>query len=205
MARVLGGAALRPFLVRLRTRISKGCRAVAEDHDPTDRGQPGSHVGKGGKVVGVDGEERCAGVVDDGGHLRRRQTPVDRDVHRSHERAAEEEVEIRNPVAVEKGQAVAGCEPIALRCGCHAARGSELFGPSATLRPLDQHLVVRLVARQMPQQSSHGVAVLFGDDDARSHPCPPPSRLFWNGTLPGSHRRNGACRRRPERSESLAR
>ena len=73
-------------------------------------------------------------------------------------------------VAVEEGDPVADAEPVALRRLRHTAGDVELLGPGAALVALDQHLVVRLLARQVAQQSRHRVAVLFGDGDARCHP-----------------------------------
>ena len=115
----------------------------------------------------MEGQERRAGVIDDGGHLRRRQSPVDSDVDGTHERATEEKVEIRNTVAVEKGEAVSGTKAVALRRLCDTTRDVELLRPGSALGTLDQHLVVWPVTRQVAKQPGHRIAVLLGDDDAR--------------------------------------
>ena len=97
----------------------------------------------------MEGQERRAGVIDDGGHLRRRQSPVDGDIDGTHERATEEKVEIRDAVAVEEGEAVAGAKAVALRRLCDTTRDMELLRPGSALGALDQHLVIRLVTRLM--------------------------------------------------------
>ena len=119
----------------------------------------------------MDRQHRCARVVDDGGHFRRRQSPVDRDVHRSHQRAAEQEVEVRDAVAVEEGDPVADAEPFPLRRLRHTARDVELLGPrSGAPRPATSISSFAWLARQVTQQARHRVAVLFSDIDVRCHP-----------------------------------
>ena len=132
-------------------------------------GQIARHVGERRQVVRVDDQHRCTGIVDDRGHLRWCQTPVHGDVDGADQRATEQEVEVRDAVAIEKSDPVADAEPVAHRRLRHAAGDVEFLGPGTSLRAQHQHFRVPLLARQVPQQARHGVAVLFGDIDARCH------------------------------------
>jgi hypothetical protein len=150
----------------------------------------------------MDRQQRRAGVVDDGRHLVRRQPPVDRDVHRTDERATEQEVEVRDPVPIEEGDPVTDAEAVAPGRLPDPTGHVELFGPGSALSPENQHLVVRLLARQVPQQTRHGVAALFGDRDAHvtSHLLAP--------TVPErdpTQRRNGRGGRLPGLRSGFAR
>ena len=114
-----------------------------------------------------------SGVLDDGGHLRRRQTPIHRDVDRTDQRATEEEVEVRDAVAIEEGHPVSDADPVSPHGLGHSAGHGKLLSPRTALIALHQHLVVRLRRGQGSDQSGDGVAVLLGDD-VRWHCRPSP-------------------------------
>ena len=110
---IFGGNAIKPRAEGHGPCIRAHHRVGADDHDPTDRGQAARHIGQKREVVGMDRQQRGARIVDDGGHFRWGQSPVDRDVHRTHERASEQEIEVRDAVPVQEGDPVAGAQAIA--------------------------------------------------------------------------------------------
>ena len=126
MPRIFGDATVDPGVKGHGSCIrADGC-SVADDHDPTDRGQTTRHAGECRQIVGVDHQHGCARIVDDGGHFCRRQSPIHHDVHRADQRAPEKEVEVRNAVSVEEGDPIPDAKPVPLGRLCHTTGNVEL-------------------------------------------------------------------------------
>ena len=92
----------------------------------------------------MDRQQLRSGVLNDRGHLRRRQPPIHRNVDGPDQRPAEQEVEVRDAVAVQEGDTVPGCHSVSPHGLAHPTGHHVFLAPPAALVTLYQHLVVGL-------------------------------------------------------------
>ncbi len=100
-----------------------------QGHAASDGGEPRSHLLDGAGIVVSVEEDDGAGVVDDGGHLGRGQSPVDGHRDGTEQCAAEEHLEVLDAIAVEEGDPVAGADAVGGQGAGH------LDGPVVELAP----------------------------------------------------------------------
>jgi hypothetical protein len=108
-------------------------------------------------------------VVDDRGHFGRSEPPVHGDVHRPHQRTAEEEVKVRDAVAIKKGKAIASRETVSCRRLRNTAGDFELLSPRSPLIAEHEHLMVRLFEGKVSDHPGDRVALVLREYPARRH------------------------------------
>ena len=126
-ARVLGGSGVAPA-----SRHSANCSSGTHRRTQVTGGASSFDRGR---VVGSEEEHRGAGVLDDGGHLGRGQTPVDRHADRAEEGAPEEDLEVLDAVAVEERHPVARAHARRRRVPAHPSWPVVHLGPREVTGP----------------------------------------------------------------------
>jgi len=136
-------------------------RVDASDHDDLGHGlQLGREPGQVIEEIRTDKEDLGLGIVDDLGHLRCGQPPVDGHVHRIELAAGVQHVEVGEAVLVDEGQPVSRSDALGRERLGQPIRALVALPPRARLGfgrtgGVDEHDLVRRLRGPSPQRPHH--------------------------------------------------
>ena len=128
---------------------------ISQHHHARHPRQPAVHGGQARKKRLVDDEDLGSRVVDHRRHLGRGQAPVDGDVDGAAERPSEEDLEVFEAVAVEKGHSVVCPDAVGPQGLCHTAGAPVMLRPGHRGAMETKHGLVAVVDDVGPEHADH--------------------------------------------------